>query len=299
MADESTLFTGLSAFPLTPASASGEVMVDEFGVLLERLENSAIDSVGVLGSTGAAAYLNRAQRRRAIKTAHDVLTKPVIAGVSALRTDQVLEHALDAKKAGADAILLSAMSYIPLNDREVVRLFERVNEAVALPICIYNNPGTTKFTFSPALIGELSQLEHVAAIKDSAGSSEELAARRAEILPLVDEDFVIGMSGDALAVEALIEGSGAWYSVLAGTLPDAGTALVKAIADGNHDVARRCDARLQPMWELMRRVGSIRVMYALVDLLGLSSALPPEPLLPLGYDEKAALILALEAGRLV
>lgn len=299
MADESTLFTGLSAFPLTPASASGEVMVDEFGALLQRLEDSAVDSVGVLGSTGGAAYLNRAQRRRAIKTAHDVLTKPVIAGVSALRTDQVLEHAADARKAGADAILLSAMSYTPLNDREVVRLFERVDAAVALPICIYNNPGTTKFTFSPALIGELSQLEHVVAIKDSAGSSEELAARRAEILPLVDENFVIGMSGDALAVEALIEGSGAWYSVLAGTLPDAGIALVKAIADGNHDDARRCDARLQPMWELMRRVGSIRVMYALVELLGLSASLPPEPLLPLGYDEKAALILALEAGRLV
>ena len=39
MADKSTLFTGVSAFPLTPATASGDIMVDEFGVLLERLEN--------------------------------------------------------------------------------------------------------------------------------------------------------------------------------------------------------------------------------------------------------------------
>jgi 4-hydroxy-tetrahydrodipicolinate synthase len=274
-------------------------MVDEFGALLEHLENSAVDSVGVLGSTGAAAYLNRAQRRRAIKTARDALSKPVIAGVSALRTDQVIQHALDAQKSGADAILLSAMSYIPLNDREVVRLFERVDAAVDLPICIYNNPGTTKFTFSPALIGELSQLDHVAAVKDSGHSHEELAERRASIRALVDESFVIGMSGDSFAVEALIEGSGAWYSVLAGTLPDACAALVSAIADGNHDEARLRDAALRPMWELMRRVGSIRVMYALVELLGLSTALPPEPLLPLGYDDKAALILALEAGRLV
>ena len=299
MADRSTLFTGLSAFPLTPASASGDIMVDEFGAILDRLENSGVDSVGVLGSTGAAAYLNRAQRRRAIKTARDALSKPVIAGVSGLRTDQVLAHAIDAQKSGADAILLSAMSYTPLNDSEVVRLFERVNEAVSLPICIYNNPGTTKFTFSPALIGELSQLDHVAAVKDSANSHGELAARRAEILTLVDEDFVIGMSGDSLAVEALIEGSGAWYSVLAGTLPDACTSLVSAIAAGDYDEARRRDAALHPMWELMHRVGSIRVMYALVELLGYSTTLPPEPLLPLGYDDKAALILALEAGQLV
>jgi 4-hydroxy-tetrahydrodipicolinate synthase len=299
MADRSTPFAGLSAFPLTPASASGDIMVDEFGALLERLENSAVDSVGVLGSTGGAAYLNRAQRRRAIKTARDALSKPVIAGVSALRTNHVVEHALDAQKSGADGILLSAMSYIPLNDREVVRLFERVNEAVGIPICIYNNPGTTKFTFSAALIGELGQLDHVVAVKDGANSHEELAARRADIRPLVDETFRLGMSGDSLAVEALIGGSDAWYSVLAGTLPDACTALVSAIADGRHDEARRRDAALQPMWELMRRVGSIRVMYALVELLGYSTALPPEPLLPLGYDEKAALILALEAGQLV
>ena len=223
----------------------------------------------------------------------------MIAGVSALRTDQVLEHAVDAQKAGADAILLSAMSYTPLNDREVVRLFERVNEAVDLPICIYNNPGTTKFTFSPALIGELSQLDHVAAVKDGANSSAELAERRASIRALVDDSFVIGMSGDSLAVEALIEGSGAWYSVLAGTLPDACAALVGTIADGDLDEARRRDAALHPMWGLMRRVGSIRVMYALVELLGFSTAMPPEPLLPLGYDDKAALILALEAGQLV
>ncbi|MEO7007074.1 MAG: dihydrodipicolinate synthase family protein [Terrimesophilobacter sp.] len=299
MADKSTLFTGVSAFPLTPATASGEIMADEFGALLGRLENSAVDSVGVLGSTGAAAYLNRVQRRRAIKTAHDALTKPVIAGVSALRTDQVLELALDAKKSGADAILLSAMSYTPLRDREVVRLFERVNDTVDLPICIYNNPGTTNFTFSPALIGELSQLEHVTALKDGANGHEELAARRAEIVPLVGEDFIIGMSGDSLAIEGLIDGAGTWYSVLAGTLPDVCTDLATTIADGNYDDARRRDAALQPMWELMRRVGGIRVMYALVELLDFGTALPPEPLLPLDYDDKAALILALEAGQLV
>ena len=246
-----------------------------------------------------AAYLNRVQRKRAIKIAHEALTKPVIAGVSALRTDRVLEHVQDAQKSGADAILLSAMSYTPLRDHEVVRLFERVNDAVDLPICIYNNPGTTKFTFSPALIGELSQLEHVAALKDGANSHEELAARRGDIVPLVGEDFVVGMSGDSLAIEGLIEGSGTWYSVLAGTLPDACTALVTTIADGNYDEARRRDAALQPMWELMRRVGGIRVVYALVELLGYGTAHPPEPLLPLGYDDKAALILALEAGQLV
>lgn len=299
MSEKSTVFTGLSAFPLTPATDTGEVMADEFGALLNRVENSAVDSVGILGSTGGAAYLNREQRRRAIETARSVLTKPILAGVSALRTDQVLEHAMDAEDAGADAILLSAMSYIPLADREVVRLFERVNTAVSIPICIYNNPTTTKFTFSPALIAELSGLDHVAGVKDGASSSEELAARRRDILPLVDDTFSVGMSGDSLAVEALIDGAAAWYSTLAGTLPEACARIAGAIAAGNVEEARRQNAALQPMWKLMARVGSIRVMYELAELLELSSTLPPEPLLPLEYDDKAAIVLALEAGQLV
>jgi 4-hydroxy-tetrahydrodipicolinate synthase len=294
-----TPFAGLSAFPLTPATASGTVMVEEFRGILERIEESAVDSVGVLGSTGGAAYLDRKQRRVAVKTARETLSKPILVGISALRTNQVLQHAKDAEQEGADGLLLSAMSYVPLSDREVVRLFELVDAAVSVPLCIYNNPTTTRFTFSPALIGELSALEHVVAVKDGAHSQEELAQRRSDIRALVDDSFRIGMSGDRLAVEALADGTTAWYSTLAGTLPEACATLATTIAAGGVDEARRRNQALQPMWDLMGRVGSIRVMYALAELLQLSSTRPPEPLLPLDYDDKAALVLALEAGRLV
>lgn len=52
------MFTGLSAFPLTPLTASG---VDEkgFSHILSRLTEARVDSMGILGSTGSYAYLTR------------------------------------------------------------------------------------------------------------------------------------------------------------------------------------------------------------------------------------------------
>lgn len=57
----SSLFTGLSAFPLTPADADGVVDTDALGILVDRLATAGVDSIGLLGSTGGYAYLDRAE----------------------------------------------------------------------------------------------------------------------------------------------------------------------------------------------------------------------------------------------
>lgn len=99
------MLTGLSAFPLTPMDEQG---IDEaaFIRLVERLAGAGVDSLGVLGSTGNYAYLTPSERRRiarlAVAHAGNV---PVIIGISALRTRDVLELADDAQEAGASALL--------------------------------------------------------------------------------------------------------------------------------------------------------------------------------------------------
>ena len=67
-----SIFSGLSAFPLTPLD---DDTVDEhaFAGLIERLVDAGVDSVTALGSTGSGAYLSRSERalvaRRAVLTA--------------------------------------------------------------------------------------------------------------------------------------------------------------------------------------------------------------------------------------
>ena len=280
------LFQGLSAFPITPADAEGRVDADALRVLLERLADAGVGSVGLLGSTGTYPYLTRAERRRATEAAVDQVggKVPVMVGIGALRTDEAVRLGQDAKGAGADAVLLAPVSYAPLTDEEVFTHFAAVAEAVGLPLCIYNNPGTTHFTFSDELIARLSRVPHVAAVKNPAPEASALPGGLRSLRGAASPGFSLGYSVDWRAAEAMLAGGEAWYSVAGGLFPAACMEIVAAIEAGHADEARALNARLQPLWDLFTEYSSLRVTYAAVNLLGLCQAAPPRPILPLPED---------------
>ncbi|MDH6128681.1 hypothetical protein P3T39_005666 [Kitasatospora sp. GP82] len=121
------LFHGLSAFPITPTYDDGRVDTDGIRRLVGRLAVAKVDSIGLLGSTGTAPYLPRDERRSAIKAAvEEAGPVPVMVGIGALRTDEVLRLRRDAKDEGASAVLLAPVDYIALTDHEVYTHFETV-----------------------------------------------------------------------------------------------------------------------------------------------------------------------------
>src|SRR3954451_11484656 len=102
------MFTGLSAFPLTPLDAGGAVDARAFERLVGRLAAAGVDSIGALGSTGSYAYLTREERARVAKLAVDAAQGvPVMAGIGAVRTEHAIAHAHDAQAAGVAAVLLA------------------------------------------------------------------------------------------------------------------------------------------------------------------------------------------------
>jgi 4-hydroxy-tetrahydrodipicolinate synthase len=278
-----TIPTGLSAFPITPSDASGQVQVAALRTLIARLCAAEVHSICVLGSTGTYPYFSRAERRRALDTALNESggRVPILVGVGALRTDDTIRLAQDAKDAGATAGLLAPVSYTPLNDEEVFEHFRTVAEESRLPLCIYDNPGTTHFRFSPSLIGRLSRLTGVIGVKSPAPEQTAVAAHLAELRRLTPEGFSIGYSVDWNAVEALLAGSDAWYSVVAGLFPRVSMALVRAAQSGDAAETRALNARLEPLWALFKEFSGLRLMYASADLLGICRAEPPRPILPL------------------
>lgn len=283
-----TTLTGLSAFPITPMSAEGIVDVAALRRLLRPLVAAGVDSIGLLGSTGSYPYLSRAERRRALDAALDEAAGrlPILVGVGALRTDEAVRLAGDARAAGAAAGLLAPVSYTPLLDDEVFAHFRAVAEASGLPLCIYDNPGTTHFTVSPALIGRLSRLPGVVAAKSPAPPAAQVAAHVAALRAAVPAGFPLGFSVDWHAAEAVLAGGDGWYSVAAGLFPAPCLAILRAAQRGDAEEARRHDAAMQPLWDLFRRHTSLRVAYAAADILGLCRAEPPRPILPLSAEAR-------------
>lgn len=293
-ADQNNPFRGLSAFPVTPADMQGRVDTEMLARLVERLAAAKVDSIGLLGSTGIYAYLSRTERRRAVAAAAECLKgrATLVVGVGALRTDAAQDLARDAQDAGADALLMAPMSYTPLTQDEVFEHYRAVAEASDLPLCIYNNPGTTHFTFDMDLLERLSKLPTIRAVKmplpADGNFSGELAALGARTR------LAIGYSGDWGMADAMLAGADAFYSVAGGMLPEQTLALLRAAQAGDEAETRRLDAAFAPLWETFRAYGSLRVMYVLLDILGLGQAQPPRPILPLEGEARLRVVRAAE-----
>lgn len=292
-----TLFNGLSAFSITPTDAAGRVDTAALAGLLERIAKSGADSIGLLGSTGGYAFLSRDERRRAVGAAMESVGGkiPVIVGVGALRTDEAEALAHDAKAAGADGLLLAPMSYTPLTEKEVFQHMASVAVAGGLPLCIYNNPGTTRFVFSDILIAQLAKVDNIAAIKMPLPADGDFRSELVRLRAMTPAGFSIGYSGDWGAADSLLAGGDTWYSVIAGLLPTEALALTRAAQAGDRAEAECLDQAFQPLWDLFREFGSFRVMYAIADLLGLCRVAPPRPILPLVSADILQVEVALES----
>lgn len=292
-------FSGLSAFPLTPADENGRVDTTLLAKLVDRLCEAKVASIGALGSTGAYVYLSKAERGRAARAAIEAAAGrvPVVIGVGAFRTDDAVAYAREAEALGADAVLLAPVSYAPLTDEEAFRHYEAVASATALPLCIYNNPTATHFTFKPTLLSRLAGVANIAAVKMPLPAGGDF---KAELAALREEtDLLVGYSGDWGMADALLSGADAFYSVVGGILPRATLLLTSAAQRGDEAEARRVDALFQPLWETFKAYGSLRVMYVLLEELSLGRAAPPRPILPLGSAERERVAAAFEPLRAI
>jgi 4-hydroxy-tetrahydrodipicolinate synthase len=274
---------GLSAFPITPSDAGGIVETAALKRLLAPLVVAKVDSIGLLGSTGSYPFLSRAERRRATDAALEATNGrvPVLVGIGALRTDEAIALAQDAKAAGASAGLLAAVSYTPLTDAEVFEHFSAVAAASDLPIVIYDNFATTHFKFSPELVGRIAKIPGVVAVKGTAPTPDLVADHHRQLRSAAPSGFSVGYAGDWNATEALIAGGDAWYCVAAGLFPNACLAIVRAVQAGDVAEARRLDAAMAPLWALFKEFSSLRVVYAAAAINGICEAVPPRPVLPL------------------
>lgn len=270
------MFNGLSAFPLAPMKGES-IDLDAVARLVARAAQAGVDSLGVLGSTGNYAYLSRDERRAVLKTSVDAADGvPVLAGIGAVRTRDVLVLAEDAQAAGASALLLAPVSYQTLTEAEVFGLYEDVAAESSLPIVVYDNPGTTGFTFTDDLHARIARIPGIASIKIPPPPVRELATRLGKLRSGLPQGTTVGISGDWVAAEALLAGCDLWYSAIAGVLPRQARTIVDHAVAGRSDLALAASAELEPLWSLFRTYGSLRVTAALAEDLGLvpSAGLP-------------------------
>ncbi len=197
------------------------------------------------GTTGESVTLSLKEHVRVVELCVEVAAGkvPVIAGAGSNNTAHAIELAERVKAVGADAVLVVAPYYNKPSPDGLFAHFKAINDAVDIPIYIYNVPGRTVIDMSPETVGRIAQLKNVVGIKDA---SNDLA-RVAKHKTLAGADFIqlSGDDGSALGFNA--HGGRGCISVTANVAPKLFAQMQEATLQGAFDTARTLDEKLSPL----------------------------------------------------
>jgi 4-hydroxy-tetrahydrodipicolinate synthase len=164
-------FSGLGVALITLFSGRGEVATEATGEHAARLVSLGVRLVLVCGSTGEAASLTSDERVRIIRAVRSAVPPfvPVLAGTGAETGARAVELTVQAREAGANAIL--ALSP-PGSERLVDYYTGVVSAAGGLPVLAYHFPTVSPPGIPIELLPELP----VAGLKDSSRDAERVTA---------------------------------------------------------------------------------------------------------------------------
>jgi 4-hydroxy-tetrahydrodipicolinate synthase len=236
-----TLFQGVFPALITPFSG-GEIDEPAFIRLVERQIAGGVHGLVPVGTTGESATLSHEEHRRVVelcvKTAKGRV--PVIAGAGSNSTREAIELVQHAKLVGADAALVVSPYYNRPSQEGVYRHFAAINDAVQLPVLVYNVPSRTASDITDETLARLSALPNIVGIKDATGEID-----RASVQALTcGEDWVMLSGDDSTALGYIAHGGHGCISVTANVAPEACAAFYNAALAGDHATAREWQARL-------------------------------------------------------
>lgn len=210
------MFSGSIVALITPF-LNGEIDVTALKKLVNWHIDQGTSGFVVCGSTGEAALLTQEERHLVIETViqENARRLPVIIGCGAPSTHEAIEMMRKAKALGADAALIVTPYYVKPTPEGIFQHFKALNDAVKLPIIIYNNPGRAVIGLSVELVVRLAELPNVVAIKDSCDDLTRVIKMRAQI----KKPFSFLSGDDPIATAYLAQGGDGVISVSANVVP--------------------------------------------------------------------------------
>jgi 4-hydroxy-tetrahydrodipicolinate synthase len=245
-----------------------------------------------LGSTGEY-YALGAEEREAVLTTTLAAARgrvPVLAGANAGSTREVVRYCRQSEQLGAAGVLLAAPYYSLPSGDELFQHFRLVNDAIGIPIMLYNYPGRTGVDMTPELIERLAELENIRYVKESSGD----VTRVSQIIRRCGDKITVFCGCDTAALESFVLGAVGWVGGAVNVLPREHVQLFDlAVERNDFTAARDLYYKMLPALALMESGKYTQCVKAGCQLMGRPVGPPRRPLGPVGPEEWAELERAL------
>lgn len=279
-------FDGIWTPIVTPFSASGSLDMAALAPLVDKFVAQGVHGLVVGGTTGEYYALSNAERKDLLTSVKELVGArlPLMAGINSTTTAESIDLGHHAKQAGYDAILLAAPYYCQPTQDELLAYALAVDDALRLPMMLYNFPARTGTEMGFEFIDALRSRPNFQSIKESTGSIE----RMHRLITEHADQLQVCCGMDDQVLEFFAWGARGWVAGASNFTALQHVALYKAcVVEQDMVKGRALAARFLPMLNLMEQGGKFcqYVKYG-CELAGMPVGETRRPLLPLTQAEK-------------
>src|SRR5437660_3143226 len=163
----------------TPMQPNEDLDLPRLKSFLDHLIGAGVHGLFVLGTNSEFYALDEREKQEVIATAveHVRGRAPVYAGTGAETTREAVRLTKMAEREGANGVSVITPYFVSPNQQEIYDHYRRIAENTALPVILYNNPGTCGgVKIDVDTVARLAQVPNIVGIKDSSADRQNTAA---------------------------------------------------------------------------------------------------------------------------
>ena len=244
MTAATTSFRGSMTALVTPFK-NGAVDEQAFRDLIDWQIARGTSGLVPVGTTGESPTLSHDEHHKVVEICIEQAKGrvPVVAGAGSNSTVEAIDLARHAEKAGADAVLVVTPYYNKPTQEGMYQHFKAVNDAIGIPIIIYNIPPRSVVDMSVDTMKRLYELKNIVGVKDATANLARVSQQRHALGP----DFIQLSGEDMTALAYMAAGGHGCISVVANVAPKPCADLMNAVFKGDYAAALKIQDRLVPL----------------------------------------------------
>jgi 4-hydroxy-tetrahydrodipicolinate synthase len=239
-----TQFRGSFTALITPFK-NGSLDEKAFRDLVDWQIAEGTNGLVPVGTTGESPTLSHDEHMQVVEWCVEQARGrvPVIAGAGSNSTKEAIGLAQHAEKAGANAVLVVSPYYNKPTQEGLYQHFKAINDAIGIPIIMYNIPSRSVIDISVDTMKRLYELKNIAGVKDATANMARVSQQRAALGP----DFNQLSGEDITALGFMAHGGHGCISVTSNVAPRLCAQFQSACLRGDYATALTLQDKLAPL----------------------------------------------------
>ena len=234
---------------VTPFDEEGEIDYGQARKLAQGLVDSGSDGLVIGGTTGESPSMSDDEKVRLFAEVKEAVgdRAAVIAGTTDNNHRNSVNLSREAKRVGADALLLTVPAYNKPQQEGLFQHFKAIAESVDLPGILYNVPGRTSLNMEAETTLRLAEVDNIVGVKEASSDPVQIT----QIVDAAPDGFNVWSGNDDETFSIMCVGGYGVVSVASNIIGLQIEAMMGMVLEGDLESAAREHRRMLPIFKAL------------------------------------------------